>query len=286
MIDQWKYGLEKGFISDVEAKDIVGITLNGNKSTASRFKFGKTYFVPSLKIHKVKPEDLKPGCDIPVRLITCLQQGVTKRSDVYTASKWLKDLETDYCNDLVKDTNASLKWLEDMNGRTKHLKRKFSPFTFDFKSLYDSLEPPLVLKALRAAMDTCRSNWSRDFKDWIIDLVQLSIDASIEEFDGKFYKQKNGLPTGGSLIVPIANITVFYALYHTLYSNKNLMNNIVDIKRYIDDGVGIHCMRPRAFQIWKKTVTTELHREFHLTIEESDWNVPTEDDIAVNFLDI
>ena len=134
-------------------------------------------------------------------------------------------------------------------------------------------------------MDACRSDWSRDFKDWIIDLVQLSIDASIAEFDSKFYKQKNGLPTGGSLIVPIANITVFYALNHALYSNRNLMKNVIDIKRYIDDGVGIHRMSSRAFSNWKKMVSSEL-KKFGLNIKDSDWNVPTEDQVSVNFLDI
>ena len=95
-------------------------------------------------------------------------------------------------------------------------KRKFCPFTFDFASLYDSLSPKLVLKAVRVAMDTCRTDWTTQFKDWIIDLIQLSIDASIAEFDGKLYKQLDGLPTGGSLIVQIANITVFFALKEVL----------------------------------------------------------------------
>ena len=60
-------------MSETEAKEVVGITLEGNKSTASRFKYGRTYFVPSLKIHKLKPEELLPGAEVPIRLITCLQ---------------------------------------------------------------------------------------------------------------------------------------------------------------------------------------------------------------------
>ena len=120
VFSQWKYGLSEGFVTNDEAKQVVGITNNGNKSTASRFKYGRTYFVPSLKIHKCKTEDLVPGCDIPARLITCLQQGVTKRSDVYVASKWLKDLERDYCKDLVQDSNESLRWLDKINSYGKH----------------------------------------------------------------------------------------------------------------------------------------------------------------------
>ena len=285
VFSQWKYGLSEGFVTNDEAKQVVGITNNGNKSTASRFKYGRTYFVPSLKIHKCKTEDLVPGCDIPARLITCLQQGVTKRSDVYVASKWLKDLERDYCKDLVQDSNESLRWLDKINSYRKHQKRRFSPFTFDFESLYDSLDPHLVLKALRTAMDACRPNWSRKFKDWIVDLVQLSIDGAVGEFDEKFYKQLHGLATGGSLIVQIANITVFFALNHVLYGNGSLMRDVIDIKRYIDDGVGIHRMSQRAFINWRKSVSSGL-KNFGLTIKESDWVVPTDEQTSINFLDI
>ena len=80
--------------------------------------------------------------------------------------------------------------------------------------------------------------------------MRLSINASIGEYIGKFYKQKKGLPTGGSLIVEIANITVYYVLKKTLYSDKTAMKNIVSIKRYIDDGVGVHTMTKRKFDIW------------------------------------
>ena len=135
LIDCWKHGLRENFITKTEAKNIVGITFEGNKSTASRFKYGQTYYVPSLKIHKCKPENLIPGCEIPTRLITCLQEGVTKRSDVYLASKSLKELERDYCSDLVRDTNESLRWLEDIKDHNALQKRKFCPFTFDFESL-------------------------------------------------------------------------------------------------------------------------------------------------------
>ena len=76
MIKLWRQGKSEYFVSAYEAKETVGLTDLDNKSTASRFKPGSTYFVPSLKIHKLAPEDLKPGCEIPARLISCLQEGV------------------------------------------------------------------------------------------------------------------------------------------------------------------------------------------------------------------
>ena len=75
--------------------------------------------------------------------------------------------------------------------------------------------------------------------------IYLSIDASVAEFDGQLYKQ-----LGGSLIVQIANIAVFFALSEVLYRKAPLMKDIVDIKRYIDDGIGIHCMSKRKFSLW------------------------------------
>ena len=285
MIDLWKYGIDSNFVSPEEAKKVVGITYEGNKSTASRFKYGRTYFVPSLKIHKLSPEDLKPGVDIPVRLISCLQEGVSKRSDVYVAQKYLKDLEKDYCKDLVKDTTETLVWLEKFNDKSYTDKRSYTPFTVDFQALYDSLSHSLVVKALREALNLHRDDWPTKLKDWIIDLVLLSIEASVGEFMGKFYRQRKGLPTGGSLIVEIANITVYYVLQKSVYSDKSMMKNIVAVKRFIDDGVGIHQMTKRLFDRWKAEVSVRVNK-FGLTIKEQDWNVPSEKSEPVNFLDI
>ena len=285
LIDVWKKGKANSFVSEVEAKAIVGITEFDNKSTASRFKPGQTYFVPSLKIHKLKPEDIKPGCNIPARLITCLQEGVTKRSDVFIADKWLKQLEKDYCKDLVKDTTESLIWLEELNTKAQQSSVHFSPFTFDFDSLYDRLSPDLVFEALKDAMNICRPTWDERFKTWLLDLVELSIESSVGIFREKFYKPKGGLPTGGSLSVEAANITVFFALKQVLYSDPKLMKNIVDIKRFVDDGTGVHIMTKRVFNGWKKTVSERV-AGFGLKIKETDWNEPEEKHGPVNFLDI
>ena len=85
-------------------------------------------------------------------------------------------------------------------------------------------------------------------------------------------------------MVEIANITVYFVLKKTVYSDQSLMKNITDIKRYIDDGVGIHSMTKRSFASWRKTVSSRI-QEFGLRIKDSDWNV-REDSEPVNFLDI
>ena len=242
LIDLWRWGKSQGFVSSHEAREIVGITEKDNKSTSSRFKPGTTYFVPSLKIHKLPPEDLKPGCDIPVRLISCLQNGVTKRSDVFIAHKWLKELARDYSKDMLKDSTEALAWLQDIEKKVRKGGRHPTPFTFDFASLYDSLDPILVIKAVRDAIKTCRSNWSRSFADWLIDLILLSIDSGFGEFLGRFFRAVKGIATGGSISVELANITVYFVLKKVLFDDPKLMRDVVDVKRFIDDGVGVHMM--------------------------------------------
>ena len=115
--------------------------------------------------------------------------------------------------------------------------------------LYDSINPTLAITALKDAMSSCRPDWSPVFISWLLDLINLSLESSFGEYLGKFFKLLFGLPTGGSLIVQIANVTVFYVLKCVLYSDKVLMKEIVSMKRYIDDGIGIHTMTKRRFEV-------------------------------------
>ena len=197
----------------------------------------------------------------------------------------LKDLEKDCCKDLVKDTTASLIWLECCNEKASTSRKSFNPFTFDFDSLYDSIDTQLALTALRDAMSTCRDSWSSDFKQWLVNLIQLSIESSVIEHKGKFFKALHGLPTGGSLIVQVANISVFYVLNKVLYGDKDAMKDIVSIKRYIADGIGIHTMTSRRFELWKASISDKVSK-FHLKIKDTDWSVPPEKFKMINFLDI
>ena len=280
----WVNGKTQKFINEFEAEKIMGITSNNNKSTLAHFKPGVTYFNPSLKIHKMQEEDIVPGCEPPARLISCFQDGITKRSDVFLAEKWLKHLEQDFCYDTVKDTNTTLKWLDNLDTLNSNQKKMFLPFTFDFQSLYDSLSPKLVVEALTFAIKKHRKNWSNEFGNWLIDLVKISLNSGVGIYKDKWYKSISGISTGGSLSVQLANITVFYALYQCVYSNDILSKDIVSIKRFIDDGVGIFKGTLRQFNNWKKSVTESLF-SYNLVILEKDWKVAKISEY-VTFLDI
>ena len=98
-----------------------------------------------MKIHKLEKEQLVPGVRPPARLVTALQEGISKRSDVFLADHFLKELEENYCDDLLKDTTSAWQWLESVNSAYREDEKKlFKSFTFDFKSLYDNLKPELV----------------------------------------------------------------------------------------------------------------------------------------------
>ena len=275
--DLWIEGKSQGLITPKEAKDVIGICDNyktdrsgptSRISTLPHYRPGKAYFYPSMKIHKCKTEDLKPGIEPPVRLITAMQDGITKRSDVFLADKFLRPLEKDFCKDLLLDTNDTLKWLDDTDKQLDpNLKSRLKSFSFDFKSLYDSLSPTLVLEALKCAMDEQRSTWSNELKEWILDLVQLSLDSAVGQFGDTFYKQINGVPTGGSICVQLANIAVFYIMRKCVYCNEDLMSKVISLKRYIDDGAGFFNGTPRQFSDWIAKVNSLLRR-YSLTIDE------------------
>ena len=268
-------------VSDNPRKDGLGLT--NRPSTLPHYKPGISYFTPSLKIHKLNKEQLIPGAEPPIRLITALQDGVTKRSDVYLVENILKQLEKDFCADLLTDTTDALKWLEGVNTEFEEYdKSKFKAFTFDFKSLYDSLSPDLVIEALRTAMKECRPDWSQEYTEWLITLVNMDLRSSIGVFDGAWYRQKNGVPTGGSLCVQLANIIVYYVMRKVIYSNESLMKNIASVKRYIDDGAGLSSGDKVTFKDWINTVNSNLH-SYGLNIDE---HAITDPGSFVPFLDI
>ena len=281
----WVQGKDSALITPKVAGDVMGVSDNmkgdesgptNRPSTSPHYKPGQGYFYPSLKIHKMRRQDLVPGVKPPIRLITALQDGISKRSDVYLAETWLKDLEKDFCEDLLQDTTDALKWLDGINmNHSQSDKKSYKCFTYDFKALYDSLSPKLVIEALKVAMDECRPDWTNDFKAWITSLVNHSLISSVGLYDNQWYRQKEGIPTGGSLCVQLANISVYFVLRKTVYTKPELMEHIPSTKRYIDDGGGMHTGTKREFTKWVANVNNKLSI-YGLQIDESSIEDPGE----------
>ena len=261
----------------------VGTGPTNQLSTLPHFRPGSSYFYPALKIHKLAIDQLIPGVEPPVRLITAPQDGITKRSDVFLADRYLKLLEQDFCQDLLIDTNDALLWLETTNNSLdQNVKKRLRAFTFDYKSLYDSLSPDIVCEALDVAMNECRDQWTTEKKMWIMDLVKLSLRSAVGQYGDSYYKQKNGVPTGGSICVQLANIAVYYIMRETVYNDESLMENVLSLKRYVDDGAGLFSGTKRQFSEFISQINQRLAR-YGLTIDEYTIANPHE---FVAFLDI
>ena len=81
-------------------------------------------------------------------------------------------------------------------------------------------------------------------------LIELSLRSSVGCYKGKWYQQKKGIATGGSICVELANITVCYVMEKILYSDPEMMKNVTSFKRFVDDCVGAFTGPVRLFRIW------------------------------------
>ena len=131
-------------------------------------------------------------------------------------------------------------------------------------------------------MSESRPEWSEDMKCWIISLIDFSLRESVAEYDDCWWRKKNGIPTGGSLCVQLANITVFYIMSKKVYNVRNMMTNVKDVKRFIDDGGGFYFGSEEEFMVWLDVVNREI-ASYGLHIDE--WSFRG-NSIYINLLDI
>ena len=110
----------------------------------------------------------------------------------------------------------------------------------------------------------------------------MSLKSSIGVFEDTWYKQNGGVPTGGTLCVQLANIAVYSIMRKALYNKPELMEKVVAIKRYIDDGAGLFLGTAKDFSIWLAALNRNLS-VFGLHIDESSIEPPGS---FVPFLDI
>ena len=88
--------------------------------------------------------------------------------------------------------------------------------------------------------------------------IDFSLSASVAKYEEYWYKQKHGIPTGGSLCVQLANITVFYVMVKEVYSVPGMMTNIGNAKRFIDDGSGFFLRNGQQFDEWLAEVNRRI----------------------------
>ena len=105
----------------------------------------------------------------------------------------------------------------------------------------------VVCMALNDAMDCCRSDWSAEFRDWLIDIVISSFESSVLNFRGDWYGVEEVIPTGAVPSVSIANISVYYVFKQLVYHQEN---RLLEFLRFVDDGLGFFNGSVIEFNNW------------------------------------
>ena len=257
LLDLWRSGEASGFVDRDISYKVVGLCDSGRPSTLSLFKPGIPYFYGLLKIHKLNDAQLTPGTHIPLRLVNDLSKSPTVRSDKFINWKFLQPLQAEFCKDLVKDSTETLRWLEDVG---KLSLTNLNSFSWDFSALYDNLSPEFVMEALSFAISELRPDWSDDFIEWLLDLVSLSLDSCFGRHGDLWYRNKSGIATGGSLSVSLANIAVYYALRCAIFDSDNAPDQLLGLKRFVDDLTGLWVGSRSEFIIWADRINSNLNR--------------------------
>ena len=138
-----------------------------------------------------------------------MEFGPTKRLSLFIDSV-LNNVSKLYCGDeYIKDTSH---FLQKLNAVEEKLCRPgVQLYTLDVKALYPSINPTYVPEAVQAALDTV-TVLSEDRKKAIIELVVFSISNAVVHYRDRWYRMLEGVPTGGSDSVCLANIYMKWVL--------------------------------------------------------------------------
>ena len=265
----WLTAVKHNHIPMDIAREVVGVTesmingKSGRPSTLDIYKPGTPFFNVYPKVHKLKIDELIPGVEVPFRLVTNLSKGPTSKADKLVAVNYLQQLQQDYCADLIQDSTMFLQKLDAIE-KSVEIKNSYLIFNMDVEALCDSINREHVTTALRHAIGQCRKTWEENFIEWLLYSVELSLDAAVAKFGGKWYQASGVVATGGKLCVYIANVVVFWAFYNVIYSRPN--KHLIDFYRFIDDGTGGWSGEPIQFFRWFCHIYKSLKDNYNLKL--------------------
>ena len=185
--DLWKTGISQEFVSEFQAKKVVGINVKDNGkitlSTNDLFKPENSYAYPLLKVHKLSAEQIAQKVTPPSRFVTDLSRSLCSRSDKFLAWKWLTPLMHEHSLDLIKDTTHFLQILEEITKEHPICDDMFT-ISIDVVSLYDSIKHDLAIEAFYDAISSHRPQWTPAFRLWLEDCVRLSFESALIHHKG------------------------------------------------------------------------------------------------------
>ena len=100
----------------------------------------------------------------------------------------------------------------------------------DVKALYPSLDRDLIQKALNEALLSC-SDFTEQNQRTLVELCMYYLRNALIQFQGKYYKQDKGIPTGENNSVSLANISLHYVIQRI----PEIVTCTNVFQRYIDD---------------------------------------------------
>ena len=215
---------------------ITGHTGKG-KSHNPKFKAGKPNPFPLFKLHSLQPEEVAAKSIPPVRLVTSMKFSATKRLSVFLDAI-LNPVAQAFCSkQYLKGTTDFLQKLVQFEEVL--VKPGVQLFSLDVKALYPSINPHFVPIAVEMALDVV-TDFSKAKKKMVIEFVKFSISNACIHYRDRWYKMLEGVPTGGSDSVCLANIYVKWVL---LKFNKSkpatvFQSNFCLLLRFIDDFFG------------------------------------------------
>ena len=161
--------------------------------------------------------------------------GPTKRSSLFVDAI-LTPISQSFCgNEYLKDTPHFLQKLSD--NEQKLCSPGVQLFTLDVKALYPSINLQFLPDAVAAALDAI-TEFSSERKEFIRSLATFNIQNAVVHFKGQWFKAVNGVPTGGSDSVCLANIYLKWVLIKFFLTHVNYKQFIVCLIRFIDDVFG------------------------------------------------
>ena len=200
----------------------------------------------NLAVVKGQPKLHKPG--YPIRIITCSKNSITSNISkfIFMIIKQLRETINN-CVTSTKEFITNISKIK-LNGNDRLI-------ILDIEDLFSNIPitraVDIVLNRIDRSEKFCESNLTKtDVKQ----LLLFCLQNSYFTFQGKFFKQKKGLPMGNSLPPLLADLHVYMDDYIT--NNLKDVNKEDKIWRYVDDLLIITNMNKEEVQ----TYTEKLNK--------------------------
>ncbi|CAF3485527.1 unnamed protein product [Rotaria socialis] len=208
-------------LNDLNVYEQVTKMLKQNKITDQN----KYYLTSIDDLPKIRGQPKLHKIDTPMRIVTCSRDTITSPISQFIF-RIIKELRTTLSG-VVCNTSNFIKIITDVKlNQDEHLA------SLDIQDLYTNIPVNKAIDITLKRLDESKKLDNLPFtKTDIKELLILALKNSYFQFNGKFYKQKTGLPMGNTLSPILADI------YMDEYQKQHLheVNIPNKIWRYVDD---------------------------------------------------